>query len=44
MANKSWHLKRRDLLKGAGVAMALPYLNAMAPAKALAAGAASDTP
>ena len=29
MARKSWHLNRRDLLKGAGVALALPYLNAM---------------
>lgn len=44
MANKSWHLNRRDLLKGAGVAMALPYLNAMAPTTALAGTAAQGTP
>lgn len=29
MTRKSWHLNRRDLLKGVGVALALPYLNAM---------------
>lgn len=29
MANKSWHLNRRTFLKGVGVALALPYLNAM---------------
>lgn len=29
MTLKSWHLNRRDLIKGAGVALALPYLNAM---------------
>ena len=29
MAQKSWHLNRRGLLKGAGVALALPYLSAM---------------
>ena len=30
MAEKSWHLKRRTLLKGVGVSIALPYLEAMA--------------
>lgn len=44
MSKKSWHLNRRDLLKGAGVALALPYLNAMAPTKALAAGASKELP
>jgi hypothetical protein len=29
MAQKSWHLNRRMLLKGTGVALALPYLRAM---------------
>lgn len=29
MKNKSWHLDRRDLLKGGGVAIALPLLNGM---------------
>lgn len=29
MTQKSWSLNRRSLLKGAGVALALPYLNAM---------------
>jgi len=49
MARKSWHINRRELIKGAGVAMALPYLNAMSGGtgivKAAAAdGAASQTP
>ncbi len=29
MKNKSWHLDRRDLLKGGGIAIALPLLNGM---------------
>src|SRR5262245_21192883 len=28
---KSWHISRRTLLKGVGVAMALPFLEAMTP-------------
>ncbi|MEO0477254.1 MAG: DUF1552 domain-containing protein [Planctomycetota bacterium] len=44
MAQKSWHLNRRDLLKGAGVALALPYLNAMAPSKAIASTAGKALP
>jgi hypothetical protein len=44
MSKKSWQLNRRDLLKGAGVAIALPYLNAMAPANAFAAGATKQMP
>ena len=39
MSLKSWHLNRRDMLRGAGVALALPYLSAMEnAAKAAAAG------
>lgn len=30
MAMKSWHLSRRTLLRGAGVSLALPFMNAMA--------------
>jgi len=37
MAQKSWHLNRRDVLRGAGVAMALPCLNAMSATRAAAA-------
>jgi hypothetical protein len=29
MAEKSWHLNRRTLLKGAGISLALPWLEAM---------------
>jgi hypothetical protein len=44
MAKKSWHLNRRDLLKGAGVALSLPYLNAMRASSALANAATKETP
>ena len=40
MASKSWHFGRRTFLRGAGVPLGLPFLNAMAGAsesKALAA-------
>ena len=30
MAHKSWHLQRRTFLRGAGVSLALPFMNAMA--------------
>ena len=40
MARKSWQLSRRDLIRGAGVAMALPYLNAMEGVAKAATGAA----
>ena len=30
MAVKSWHLQRRAFLRGAGVSLALPFMNAMA--------------
>ncbi len=33
MTQKSWNLSRRELLKGGGVALALPFLNAMSWAK-----------
>jgi hypothetical protein len=29
MAKKSWHLERRTFLKGAGLSLALPFMNAM---------------
>jgi hypothetical protein len=34
MKQKSWHLDRREFLKGGGMALALPFLNAMSWAKA----------
>ncbi len=33
MKQKSWHLNRRELLKGGGIALALPFLESMAWAK-----------
>ena len=33
MADKSWRLKRRTFLRGAGVSLALPFMNAMAVGK-----------
>ena len=33
MAQKSWHLPRRAALRGAGVSLALPFMNAMAVGK-----------
>lgn len=39
MKSKSWHLDRRELLKGGGVALALPFLNAMGLAKGATNGA-----
>ena len=41
MASKSWHLNRRTFIKGAGVALALPYLNAMQGAVKAASPVAS---
>jgi hypothetical protein len=32
MKQKSWHLNRRELLKGGGIALALPFLNSMSRA------------
>ena len=37
MTQKSWHLNRRELLRGSGIALALPLLNGMSWAKAGAA-------
>lgn len=36
MTKKSWHLNRRDVLRGGGVALALPFLNGMTWAKSAA--------
>ncbi|PHS03113.1 MAG: hypothetical protein COA78_19030 [Blastopirellula sp.] len=36
MNRKSWHLNRREMLAGAGVALALPFLDSMAWAKGAA--------
>ena len=33
MARKSWHLSRRELLEGGGIALGLPFLNGMSLAK-----------
>jgi hypothetical protein len=44
MAKKSWHLSRRNLLKGAGVALSLPYLNAMHGSHAIANTVEEETP
>jgi len=41
MTQKSWHINRRELLKGGGVALALPFLNGMSWARG---GAAKDVP
>lgn len=35
--NKPWHVSRRTLLRGAGAAIALPWLEAMSPSRLLAA-------
>lgn len=42
MARKSWQLSRRDMIKGVGVAMALPYLNAMSGGASVASAAAGS--
>lgn len=42
MTQKSWHLDRRELLKGGGIALALPLLNGMDRAHAAAATSADD--
>jgi hypothetical protein len=41
---KSWHLSRRTMLKGLGAAIALPWLEAMAPPAARAGSAAKSPP
>ena len=44
MSLDSWHLNRRHMLKGAGVAMALPYLNAMESVAGAASGESGKVP
>lgn len=41
MKQKSWHLSRRELLKGGGVALALPFLNGMGKAMGATPGGAA---
>ncbi len=41
---KSWHIQRRTFLRGFGTAIALPVLDQMLPAKALAAGGGKAFP
>ena len=43
MTHKSWHLDRRDLLKGGGIAIALPLLNGMGKAMGAFSSAAEDS-
>ena len=38
MKHKSWHLNRRELLKGGGVALALPFLSSMSRAMGVSGG------
>ncbi|SVD88996.1 uncharacterized protein METZ01_LOCUS441850, partial [marine metagenome] len=42
MKHKSWHLNRRELLKGGGIALALPLLNAMGKAMGAISSAAGE--
>lgn len=44
MAQKSWQVNRRELLKGCGVALALPWLNAMNTAVGATVGVSRDLP
>ena len=39
---RRWEISRRTVLKGLGTALALPWLEAMAPAADLAAGKAAE--
>ncbi|MES2981023.1 MAG: DUF1552 domain-containing protein [Verrucomicrobiota bacterium] len=38
MKSKSWHLSRRELLRGGGIALALPFLNSMSRAMGATTG------
>ncbi len=40
MKHQSWHLNRRELLKGGGIALALPFLNSMSRAMGVSGTAA----
>ncbi len=42
--SKNWRLSRRTFLRGAGVSIALPLMDAMAPSQAVAAEAAATAP
>lgn len=44
MTKKSWHLNRRDVIKGGGVALALPLLNGMSASKMFGASYAGHQP
>ena len=44
MTKKSWHLDRRELLKGGGIALALPLLNGMDSAVAATVTRSDDSP
>ena len=41
MKQKSWHLNRRELLKGGGIALALPFLNSMSRAMGVSGAVAA---
>ena len=43
MKHQSWHLDRRELLKGGGVAIALPLLNGMGKAMGAISNAAGES-
>lgn len=44
MSQKRWQINRRTALKGMGASMALPFLNAMVPSRALGATPAAKPP
>src|SRR5947209_4282185 len=44
MTDKSWQLSRRTFLRGTGVAMAVPFLDAIRPLAAFASSAAAKPP
>src|SRR6266581_1309128 len=44
MTQRPWQISRRTLLRGAGAAIALPMLNAMAPFRTFADSAVAKTP
>jgi hypothetical protein len=44
MKPKSWHLSRRELLRGGGIALALPFLNGMGRAMGMGTGSVPVLP
>lgn len=44
MKHQSWHLNRRELLKGGGIAPALPFLNGMGRAMGMTASGGQALP